>query len=59
VLSINLDDTTFFGQILENLKDTFAIGIQSQSRNHCQVQDFPNNHINFEFQVGLLYRDGF
>ncbi len=59
MLSINLDDTTFLCQIHENLKDIFAIGIQSQLKNHCQVQDFSNDHANFKFQDGLLYCDGF
>ncbi len=59
MLSINLDDITFLCQIHENLNDIFAIGIQSQLMNHPQVQDFFNDHANFEFQNGLLYRDGF
>jgi hypothetical protein len=52
-----LDDTSFFCQIHENLKDPLAIGIQGQLMSD-QVQDFFNDHVKFEFQDGLLYRDG-
>jgi hypothetical protein len=37
--------------------DLFAIGMQSQLRNH-QVLDFSNDHVKFEFQDGLHYHDG-
>jgi hypothetical protein len=58
-LSILLDDTTIFCQICEDLKkDLLAINIQSQLKDHDQVQDFFNDHAMFEFRHGLLYHDG-
>jgi hypothetical protein len=59
VLLIILDDTTFHCQICEEFKkDPFIIGIQGQLKNHNLVQDFFSDHVKFEFQDGLFYRDG-
>jgi hypothetical protein len=54
-----LDDTTLLCQICEDLKDPVAIGIQGQLKSHHQVWDFPSDHVEFEFQNGVLYCDGF
>jgi hypothetical protein len=59
VLSVILDDTTFFCQICEDLKkDPLVIVIQYQLRSHHQVHDFFSDHVKFKFQDGLLYGDG-
>jgi hypothetical protein len=39
-------------------KDLLTIGIQGQLNSHRQIQEFSNDHVKFEFQDGLLYRDG-
>jgi hypothetical protein len=58
-LSIIPNNTTFFYQIHEDLKNDLAIGIQGQLKSHHQVQDFFSDHAKFEFQNGLLYYDNF
>jgi hypothetical protein len=52
------NDTTLLCQIHEDLKDLLIIGNQSQIKSHGQIQDFCSDHAKFEFQNGLLYRDG-
>jgi hypothetical protein len=60
VLSVILNDTTFFCQICEDLKkDPLVIVIQSQFRSHHQIHEFFSDHAKFKFQDGLLYGDGF
>jgi hypothetical protein len=59
VLLVIIDDTTLLHQICKKLeKDLFTIGIQGQLKNHYQVQDSFSEHVKFQFQDGLLYRDG-
>jgi hypothetical protein len=53
------NDTTFLCQICENSKVPLIIGIQGQLKSHCQVWDFPCDHVKFKFQDGLLYCDDF
>jgi hypothetical protein len=57
-LLIILDDIIFLCQICEDLKnDPLAIGIQGQLRSHHQVLNFSSDHVKFEIQDGLFYRD--
>jgi hypothetical protein len=37
MLSVISNDTTFFYQVHENLKDRFIIGIQGQLKSHYQI----------------------
>ncbi len=48
-----------FCQIREDSKDLLVIGIQGQLKSHHQIWDFPNDHVKFKSQDGLLYCDGF
>jgi hypothetical protein len=57
-LLVILDDIILLCQICEDLKnDPLVIGIQGQLRSHHQVLNFSNDHVKFEIQDGLFYRD--
>jgi hypothetical protein len=45
--------------ILKRVKnDLLTIDIQGQLKIHHQILDFSSDHVKFEFQNGLLDRDG-